>query len=212
VDDACADLSAWRAGEAAALERLVRGVTPVLWQLARANGLDRRGAEQVVRATWTEFLRRPARLGDPRAALRELTAATRRRAWLLARTGDAAHRVDAFPQLPERCRRMLRMLAFEERPDPATLAGHLGLRPATFVAARRRCLDRMRALLLAGPSGPHVAVSDQALLAQLRAAWQSADPAPGALAGDVLGAVRRPRQPRTIRVVDTHRSNQTKSQ
>src|SRR5205085_2885834 len=42
------EFAAWRAGDQRALERLVRLLTPVLWQLARSYGLEREAAEDVV--------------------------------------------------------------------------------------------------------------------------------------------------------------------
>jgi hypothetical protein len=214
VDDACADLAAWRAGEAAALERLVRGVTPVLWQLARAHGLEPAGAEAVVAASWAEFVRRPHRTAEPRAALSELMTSVRRGAWLVARTAEHTPRPVGrpLPQLPERCRRMLRVIAFEPRPDHACLAGHLGLRLAALGPARRHCLDRLRALLVAGPTRPLERISDEALLAHLRNAWIALDPAPDGLADRVLRTVRLPRQQRAIRRVDAPAPDQLKSQ
>src|SRR5262245_4962908 len=42
----------WRDGDTLAMDELVRLLTPVLWHVARAHGLDRELAEDVVQTTW----------------------------------------------------------------------------------------------------------------------------------------------------------------
>ncbi|MBA2640377.1 MAG: CHAT domain-containing protein, partial [Nocardioidaceae bacterium] len=49
---------AWRAGDQHALEGLVRTVTPVLWHVVRAYGLDRDSTDDVVQTTWLTLVRR----------------------------------------------------------------------------------------------------------------------------------------------------------
>ena len=44
----------WRDGESAALDDLVRLLSPMLWQVVRASGLDRATAEDVVQTTWLD--------------------------------------------------------------------------------------------------------------------------------------------------------------
>ena len=48
----------WRDGEPRAMDELVRLMTPVLWHVARAYGLDRALAEDVVQSTWMALMRR----------------------------------------------------------------------------------------------------------------------------------------------------------
>ena len=49
---AAAAFSRWREGVEEGLEELVRVLSPVLWQVVRATGLDRERAEDVVQTTW----------------------------------------------------------------------------------------------------------------------------------------------------------------
>src|SRR5204862_4801413 len=84
--DAAADFDAWRAGDSDALERMIRYVTPVLWHVARAYGLDRFAAEDVVQVTWLALVRHVAQIRDPQAIFRWLTLTTRREAWRVAQS------------------------------------------------------------------------------------------------------------------------------
>lgn len=177
---AAREFSAWRAGDPAALDRLVRLLTPVLWHLVRAYGLDRESAEDVVQTTWLALVRNVDSVRDPQAVLRWATTTARREAWRTARAGkredvaepqalDAAlppvggPDVDVLAagaartlwrhvaELPERCRRLLRVIAFEDRPDYATLSAELGMKIGSIGPTRGRCLDKLRGLLAADP-------------------------------------------------------------
>jgi RNA polymerase sigma factor (sigma-70 family) len=175
-DEAAADFAAWRAGEAAGLDRLVRALTPMLWHLVRAYRLDAASAEDVVQATWLAFVRSADRVEEPQAVVRWLAVTARREAW---RTARAAGRVDvvdeevidvrlpagesteavvvrnhrdealwaAVERLSDRCRRLLRVVAFSERPDYGLLSRELGMPVGSIGPTRGRCLDKLRALL-----------------------------------------------------------------
>jgi RNA polymerase sigma factor (sigma-70 family) len=174
------EFAAWRAGDPAALERLVRLLTPVLWHLARAYGLERRTAEDVVQSTWLALVRNADAVRDPQAAESWITITTRREAWRVSRrtsredtaapeTLDAAAPPVAPPdaevlasdesrrlwghvsQLSERCQRLLRVVAFEDRPDYASLSVQLGMPLGGLGPTRRRCLDKLRDRLAADP-------------------------------------------------------------
>ena len=54
-------------------------------------------------------------------------------------------------RLSERCRHLLRVIAFEDRPDYASLTVQLGMPVGGIGPTRRRCLDKLRALLRADP-------------------------------------------------------------
>ena len=54
-------------------------------------------------------------------------------------------------QLSERCRRLLRVIAFDDRPDYAALTVQLGMPVGGIGPTRRRCLDKLRARLAADP-------------------------------------------------------------
>ncbi|MCT9819146.1 sigma-70 family RNA polymerase sigma factor [Microbacterium sp. W1N] len=167
----------WRDGDTRAMDDLVRLMTPVLWHVVRAYGLERMLAEDVVQSTWLTLVRRADGIHDPRAVAGWLTTTARREAW---RAGRAQQRlrpvdeVDLEPQLPvaasaedtaqlslrderlwsavatleERCRRLLRIVAFEERPDYARIAQDLSMPVGSIGPTRQRCLGKLRTALL----------------------------------------------------------------
>lgn len=166
----------WRAGEAAAMDELVRTMTPVLWHVVRAYGLERMLAEDVVQATWFTLLRRYESIHDDHAVAGWLTTCARREAWRAGRAHlrtrptedadlepllprdesaeDRAHRGDrdtrlwgAVGGLDERCRRLLRIVAFEERPDYAQIATDLSMPIGSIGPTRQRCLGKLRTAL-----------------------------------------------------------------
>jgi RNA polymerase sigma factor (sigma-70 family) len=175
-DEAAADFAAWRAGEAAALDRLVRALTPMLWHTVRAYRLDAASAQDVVQTTWLAFVRAADRIEQPQAVVRWLAVTARREAWRTARSSGRVHLVDdevldvrtpagespetavvrnhrdealwaTVSRLPERCRRLLRVVAFSERPDYGLLSQELGMPVGSIGPTRGRCLDKLRALL-----------------------------------------------------------------
>jgi DNA-directed RNA polymerase specialized sigma24 family protein len=56
---------------------------------------------------------------------------------------------DHVAKLPERCRQLLRVIAFADRPDYAALAGALGMPVGSIGPTRGRCLAKLRAQLAA---------------------------------------------------------------
>jgi len=209
---AAREFAAWRAGDRDALDRLVRLLTPVLWHLVRAYGLDRQSAEDVVQTTWLALVRNVDSVRDPQALLRWMTTTARREAWRTARAGRQVNVAEsqtleaALPavggpdttvlaertahilwrhigELPERCRRLLRVIAFEDRPDYASLSTELGIAVGSIGPTRGRCLDKLRGLLAADPEWSKLraapsAHSDPTLRRGLRDAWEIVDPAP----------------------------------
>lgn len=183
----------WRAGETRAMDDLVRTMTPVLWQVVRAYGVDRMLAEDVVQATWFTLVRRHESIHDDRAVAGWLTTCARREVWRVGRaqqrdrptedillepllpddesaeeralTSDRDRRLwHAVGALDERCRRLLRIVAFEERPDYARIAGDLGMPIGSIGPTRGRCLGKLRtALAHEGMGGdPHADSRDEA--------------------------------------------------
>jgi RNA polymerase sigma factor (sigma-70 family) len=177
---AAEEFTAWRGGDEGALDRLVRLLTPVMWQLVRSYGLPRERAEDVVQTTWATLISHASSLREPNAVMRWLTVAARREAWRVSRESrreegadaDALERASApvaapevvvfadrsarvlwrhVGQLSERCQRLLRVIAFEDRPDYASLTVQLGMPVGGIGPTRRRCLDKLRALLGADP-------------------------------------------------------------
>lgn len=65
--DAADHFRRWRAGDSQGLDDLVRCLSPVLWHVVRAHGLDTERAQDVVQATWLTFVRRQDAIDEPQA-------------------------------------------------------------------------------------------------------------------------------------------------
>ncbi|SDG37370.1 RNA polymerase sigma factor [Microbacterium pygmaeum] len=166
----------WRGGDPRAMDELVRLMTPLLWHVVRAYGLDSALAEDVVQTTWLTLVRRHETIAEPQAVSGWLTMCARREAWRvgkLHRRADAVEAEDLEPHLPtqesaeqtaatddesrrlwisvrrldERCQRLLRIVAFEERPDYARIAKDLAMPVGSIGPTRQRCLGKLRTLL-----------------------------------------------------------------
>lgn len=175
--DATRAFDRWVAGDSSGLDDLVAVMTPVLWHVVRAYRLSQESAEDVIQTTWLALVRRRAAIADPTAIGGWLTTAARREAWRVAKAGSRATPVDheelaprlpeqrsaessalendtrhrlwiAVDELPERCRRLLRVIAFENRPDYADLASDLGMPIGSIGPTRGRCLAKLRVALM----------------------------------------------------------------
>jgi RNA polymerase sigma factor (sigma-70 family) len=174
VWDAAADsFRRWRNGDRGALEELVRVMSPVLWHVVRATGLGRADAEEVVQTTWLALVRSAESISDAQAVTRWLCTTARREAWRagrrdgrvrlaetdvlddrLPREHSAEHEVvldderarlwQAVDRLPERCRRLLRIVAAEPRPDYTAIATDLQMPIGSIGPTRGRCLGKLR--------------------------------------------------------------------
>jgi RNA polymerase sigma factor (sigma-70 family) len=166
----------WRAGEHAALDDLVRTLSPVLWHVVRSYGLERDQAEDVVQTAWLTLVRRHESIADPQAVAAWLTTTARREAWRVSKADSKAiavadeviearvpHQKDAesqvivadeqhrlwacVSQLSERCQRLLRIVAFDDRPDYQGIARELSMPIGSIGPTRGRCLDKLKTLL-----------------------------------------------------------------
>ena len=166
----------WTGGDSVALDELVRLMTPVLWHVVRAYRLPSEVAEDVVQATWLALVRSRSSIHEPAAIGGWLTTTARREAWRVARaTGrgipvedeelarrlpeegsaeaevvrrDADGRLwGAVERLSERCQALLRIVAFEHRPDYSEIAADLGMPVGSIGPTRGRCLQKLRALI-----------------------------------------------------------------
>jgi RNA polymerase sigma factor (sigma-70 family) len=172
----------WADGDPGALDDLVRVMTPVLWHVVRAYRLPQDMAEDVIQTTWLALVRRRDAIEDALAVGGWLTTTARREAWRVRSTTARATPVEddelaprlpmarsaetavvesderrrlwtAVDGLPERCRRLLRVVAFENRPDYARLAVDLDMPVGSIGPTRGRCLAKLRvALMQAGES------------------------------------------------------------
>jgi RNA polymerase sigma factor (sigma-70 family) len=172
-DAAGTSFGRWRAGDPAALNDLVHVMSPILWHVVRATGLDREQSEDVVQTAWLALVRNAHTVGDPQAVARWLCTTARREAWRVSKNAGRSTAVDddslewRLPQapspesevvlgdeqtrlweslgkLPERCQRLLRIVAMEPRPDYARIAGELKMPIGSIGPTRGRCLDKLR--------------------------------------------------------------------
>jgi RNA polymerase sigma factor (sigma-70 family) len=168
----------WVEGDAVALDELVRVMTPVLWHVVRAYRLPADVAEDVVQTTWLALVRSRDRIQEAAAVGGWLTMTARREAWKVARASgralpveddELARRVpdegsaeeevlrrdgddrlwNAVERLSERCRALLRIVAFEHRPDYTRIAADLGMPIGSIGPTRGRCLQKLRTLMTA---------------------------------------------------------------
>lgn len=169
-----------RSGDQQAFGEIVRELTPLLWHVARARGLDREDAADAVQAAWLCLLGSMQKIRDPAALRGWLITVTQREAWRLRTAIDragyptadglpdlAAHDLDPdqrvldeekrrclwdnLHRLSPRCQELLRVVAFVERPDYTSVAGALGMPRGSIGPTRGRCLAKLRASLIDDP-------------------------------------------------------------
>lgn len=168
---------AWREGDQEALEELVRLLSPTLWQVARACGLDRSHAEDVVQTTWLALVDHAGSITHPMAVAGWLCTSARRESWRVSKrvrrerptddevlhpsmpasvgpedqvvlAEDHAHLRTCLGRLTERCQSLLRMLAAGPRPEYAEVSAALGMAVGSIGPTRARCLDKLRRELI----------------------------------------------------------------
>lgn len=178
-DAACGAFASWRTGDVAAVDDLVRVMTPVLWQVVRAYGHDQRASQDIIQATWLGFVRLHQTIDDPQAVASWLITSARRGAAdhsrrsrrtepvedevLAARLpdtesaeeravldDDAARLWRAVAGLDERCRKLVRVVAFQDRPDYASISTDLQMPVGSIGPTRARCLAKLRTALTRG--------------------------------------------------------------
>ena len=173
---AAAAFERWTDGDAVALDELVAVMTPVLWHVVRGHRLSTEVAEDVVQTTWLALVRSRDRIAEPAAVGGWLTTTARREAWRVAKASGRALPVEddelarrlpdedsaevavvrrdgedrlwqAVDRLSERCQQLLRIVAFEHRPDYTKIAEDLGMPVGSIGPTRGRCLQKLRALV-----------------------------------------------------------------
>jgi RNA polymerase sigma factor (sigma-70 family) len=166
-------LEAARHGDQASLGDLVDELTPLLWQVARAQGLDRDTSSDVVQTAWLKLLTAISEIRSPMALTSWLVTVTRREAWrvrnasrmetpatdvLFAELPDLGptpeeRRVEverarllwhAVSTLSDRCQQLLRIIAYTRRPDYETVSAALGMPRGSIGPTRGRCLAKLR--------------------------------------------------------------------
>ncbi len=143
----------WRAGESEALDDLVRLLSPMLWQVVRASGLDHTAAEDVVQTTWLTLVRSGESITEPRAVAGWLTTSARREAWRVSKQSGRQQPVEdeaiarRLPDEPapegqvvldDDNSRLWACLGTLQRALPATAAHRGGRGPARLLRHRHR--------------------------------------------------------------------------
>jgi len=170
-----------RAGDQAAMREVVAQLNPLLWRVARAQGLAAEEAADVVQTSWLELVRRLNDIRSPQALTSWLVTTTRREAWRVRELSrrqapDGAAQLESAPdpdpgpserlladerdqvlwrhvqRLPERCRTLLQIVAHVARPDYAVVAEALGMPVGSIGPTRGRCLAKLREMLQADPA------------------------------------------------------------
>ena len=175
---AASSFRAYRDGNASSMSTLVEQVTPLLWSVVRQQGLSRQSAEDVVQNTWLTLVRSADSVRDAQAITRWLCTSARREAWRVSKASSRTRPVEdemidarmpaqaspesevvahdesaqlwqALSRLPDRCQRLLRIVAWEPRPDYSSVADTLSMPVGSIGPTRRRCLDKLRLELAA---------------------------------------------------------------
>jgi RNA polymerase sigma factor (sigma-70 family) len=171
----------YREGDEARMGELVRVLTPILWHTARSSRLDAATAEDVLQTVWLALVRKSDTISEPLAVLQWMVVSTKREAWRVAKnqgrstsenlesTTRAAADAESIEDtvlrdesdkrlwrhiegLPARCRTLLRVIAFADRPDYAELARALGMPQGSIGPTRGRCLAKLRIALAQDPT------------------------------------------------------------
>jgi DNA-directed RNA polymerase specialized sigma24 family protein len=150
------------AGDARGWDDLVERFGALVWSTARAYGLSPDEGADVVQTTWLRLAEQLGRLRDGTDRIGVWLASTARQESLRLLGARVADRADpgqeepaaaATPQepevllwrvlrdLPEHCRRLLRVLSAGPPPDQEELAAALDLTVADVPAARAACLE-----------------------------------------------------------------------
>ncbi len=179
TDKAAVAFSAYLAGDPQQMGRLVDLLTPLLWHTARAQGLSPAAAEDVSQTAWLRLIHHADSIEQPRAVLSWMVTTVRRESWRAHKVaGRDSTDLDAVPEpssgepgpaqelvlgerqrvlwahvqeLSERCQHLLRVIAFSDRPDYATIAGSLKMPVGSIGPTRGRCLHSLRASLAEDP-------------------------------------------------------------
>ncbi len=161
----------YRDGETARMAELVQLLNPLLWRIARSQGTDAETASDVVQVAWLKLVESADRIADPQAVLQWMLVTVRRECWRRSTRGrrevpteideqtpalelspDALAEMSDTQQvlwrhvgeLSERCRALLQVIAFADRPDYAAISAALGMPVGSIGPTRGRCLDALR--------------------------------------------------------------------
>lgn len=198
--EAC--MAAAMEGNRAAMAALVSDLTPLVWHVARAQGLSRDVAEDVVMSVWMRVFEELKHLSTARKLAGWLIVTTRRESLktgmgnseqvpteqpdVESATDERAERDRrvwaAFVRLPQRCQELLRLTVLAGRAEYAVIADALHMPRGSVGPTRGRCLDKLRTLLAEDQVGRAASDGDTAesstLFSSLSEAIDDLDPAP----------------------------------
>ncbi|SRR5712691_9173320 len=165
-----------KAGHSEALGEFVTEFTPMLWQVARATGLSSSDAEDVLQSVWLSLISHLETIHTPGALASWLVITTRRESWRVRKEDHHQEPTEqqrlisipdpmpgseeqaimaeegrrlwaAFRTLSQRCQQLLRVVAFDPRPNYDELAAILEMPRGSVGPTRGRCLEKLRAAL-----------------------------------------------------------------
>jgi RNA polymerase sigma factor (sigma-70 family) len=169
---------AYREGDRGQLRALVSLLTPLLWHTARSQNAPKEVAEDAIQTAWLRLVDAADTITDPKGVVSWLVITVKRETWRLLRLAgrdvtsefgvpetadettpeDLAITTEAqrllwghVNELPERCRTLLRVIAFAASPDYASVAASLGMPVGSIGPTRGRCLAKLRTMLLSDP-------------------------------------------------------------
>ena len=174
--DIPASVAAAARGDQAAWDALVRQFSGLLWSIARSFRLSDADAADAVQCTWIKLVEHLDRITEPERLAGWLSTTARHECLqLIRRSGrlpepaeeiadspDPAPAVDhdlivgernaklwqVFEELPDRCRRLLRVLMASPPPAYADVALALDMPVGSIGPIRQRCLGRLKALVM----------------------------------------------------------------
>lgn len=170
-----------REGDRRAFDEIIERLMPLVWNVARAQGVSREQSSDVVQNTWLQLVEHLDSIRVPEALAAWLVTVTRHEARrvraagrrddvvepeLLSDLPDPTRDIEStvadqeqyrclwrnLRKLPPRCQELLRIVAFVDRPDYRTIAEALDMPIGSIGPSRGRCLGKLRALLEADPT------------------------------------------------------------
>ncbi len=172
--DIPASLAAAARGDQSAWDALVKQFSGLLWSIARSYRLSDADAADAVQCTWIKLVEHLDRITEPERLAGWLATTARHECLQLIRrsgrlpqpaeiedSADPSPPVDhallvgerdavlwrVFEGLPDRCRRLLRVLMASPPPAYTEVAAALDMPVGSIGPIRQRCLNRLRALV-----------------------------------------------------------------
>jgi RNA polymerase sigma factor (sigma-70 family) len=162
-----------RAGERHAWDEIVQRFSGRLWAVARAQGLDRHSAADVVQTTWLALLDNIDRIREPAALPGWLSSVTRNEAMRVSKRGRRSDIVDdvesvststtdtpidnqllaredavavrrALARVSERCRELLTLMFSSDELSYGAIATLIDCPLGSLGPTRARCLEQLR--------------------------------------------------------------------